>query len=33
MGGGNDVLWENKTFSDENQRFNWKISIHGYRLV
>ena len=28
-----DGLWENKKFSDENQRFDWIKSIHGYRLV
>ena len=28
-----DGLWENKKFPDENQRFDWIKSIHGYRLV
>ena len=28
-----DGLWENKKLSDENQRFDWIESIHGYRLV
>ena len=28
-----DGLWENKKFSDENQRFDWIKSIHVYRLV
>ena len=28
-----DGLWENKKLSDENQRFDWIKSIHGYRLV
>ena len=26
-------LWESKKISDENQRFDWIKSIHGYRLV
>ena len=25
-------LWENRKFSDENQRFDWIKSIHLYRL-
>ena len=29
----NDGLWENKKIPDENQRFDWIKSIHGYRLV
>ena len=28
-----DGLWENKKIPDENQRFDWIISILGYRLV
>ena len=28
-----DGLWENKKFSDENQRLDWTKSIPGYRLV
>ena len=28
-----DGLWENKTLSDENQRFNWIKSIYWYRLI
>ena len=28
-----DGLWENKKIPDENQRFDWIKSIHGYRLV
>ena len=28
-----DELWENKKILDENQRFDWIKSIHGYRLV
>ena len=28
-----DGLWENKKIQDENQRFDWIKSIHGYRLV
>ena len=28
-----DELWENKKISDENQRFDWIKSIHGYLLV
>ena len=28
-----DGLWENRKIPDENQRFGWIKSIHGYRLV
>ena len=28
-----DGLWESKKFPDENQRFDWIKSIHGYRFV
>ena len=28
-----DGLWENKKFSDENQRFDWIKPIHWYWLV
>ena len=28
-----DGLWEKKKTPDENQRFDWRKSIHGYQLV
>ena len=28
-----DGIWENKKLPDENQRFDWIKSVHGYRLV